>query len=98
MRWTRDGNSAQQLDEEVAIAILYQVLNGLSNYHKEGRIHRNLRSSTLLLDLDGNIGLEMSLAASNENWDRQKTRNTFVGDPGWMAPEMQNKKRNEKKR
>ena len=78
------------LDKDVAVAVLQQMLSALNYYHNESRIHRNLRASNVLLDLDGNVGLEMSLAATNENWDRKSsnTRNTYVGSPGWMAPEM----------
>lgn len=74
-------------DEGVILAIIKEILIALEYLHNQGKIHRDLKSQNILLSKQGDVKLT-DFGVSTQLSSNFLRRNTTVGTPYWMAPEV----------
>ncbi|XP_051022389.1 myosin-IIIb [Acomys russatus] len=77
----------ERLDEAVISYILYGALLGLQHLHHHRIIHRDVKGNNILLTTEGGVKL-VDFGVSAQLTSTRLRRNTSVGTPFWMAPEV----------
>ncbi|KAG8559678.1 hypothetical protein GDO81_017412 [Engystomops pustulosus] len=77
----------RRLDEAIISYILYGALLGLQHLHNNRIIHRDVKGNNILLTTEGGVKL-VDFGVSAQLTSARLRRNTSVGTPFWMAPEV----------
>uniref|UniRef100_A0A7N6AG24 non-specific serine/threonine protein kinase n=1 Tax=Anabas testudineus TaxID=64144 RepID=A0A7N6AG24_ANATE len=75
------------LTEPQIKVVCRQMLEALNYLHSMKIIHRDLKAGNILLMLDGDIKLA-DFGVSAKNTKTLQRRDSFIGTPYWMAPEV----------
>ncbi|KAH0629708.1 hypothetical protein JD844_011996 [Phrynosoma platyrhinos] len=75
------------LTEPQIQVVCRQMLEALNYLHSKKIIHRDLKAGNVLLTLDGDIKLA-DFGVSAKNMKTFQKRDSFIGTPYWMAPEV----------
>jgi len=78
----------ERMTEGQIAFVLRECLRGLEFMHRHNRLHRDIKSDNVLLDLrNGDIKLA-DFGFTAELTEERNKRTTQVGTPYWMAPEL----------
>ncbi|KAM4750553.1 STE20-like serine/threonine-protein kinase [Anableps anableps] len=75
------------LTEPQIRVVCKQTLQALVYLHENKIIHRDLKAGNILLTLDGDVKLA-DFGVSAKNTKTLQRRDSFIGTPYWMAPEV----------
>jgi serine/threonine protein kinase len=76
-----------RIPEEVIAFILMETLKGLRIMHASGKVHRDIKSDNILVNGKGEVKLS-DFGYAAQLTSQKSFRESVVGTPYWMAPEL----------
>ena len=78
-----------RLRESLVSIYILQVLEGLNFLHEQGVVHRDIKGANILISTGGQVKLaDFGVAAKMEGGLDTQAKDSVVGTPYWMAPEI----------
>ncbi|EFJ44650.1 MAP kinase [Volvox carteri f. nagariensis] len=79
--------TSEPLSEDLIAYVCGEALKGLAYLHGLGKVHRDIKCGNILLTTGGEVKIA-DFGVSAQLTATMSKRNTFIGTPHWMAPEV----------
>jgi serine/threonine protein kinase len=73
--------------ESVCLYVVGEVLKGLEHLHRQGKIHRDIKSENIFFDRHNKVKIG-DFGALAQLTQETNLRSTLIGSPFWLAPEI----------
>ena len=74
-------------NEESVSLVMKSLCKGLEYIHREQKLHRDIKAANILLTSNADVKLA-DFGVAGQMTNTLRARNTYVGSPFWMAPEV----------
>ncbi len=79
----------KQLPNDVALAIVYRVCQGLEHAHNKGIVHRDIKPGNIMITNTGRVKItDFGLAKLTQQTTQHTADNSILGTPLYMSPEQ----------
>ena len=79
---------SKKLTVETAVSIGKQICEGLTEAHKSGVVHRDLKPGNIMIDTEGNVRIMDFGIAQSLSTKAITVAGTMIGTPEYMSPEQ----------
>ncbi len=81
-------NSTRFMPHDIALAIVYEICQGIEHAHQKGVVHRDIKPANILVDKDGNVKITDFGLAQAQDLTSITVTGAIVGTPAYMSPEQ----------